>query len=290
MPVAEPSALATGTDSQEHLRIESLPTVVLRGATLHAISENQCIGLMLEGLEQRRGGSVVTMNLDHLRRFVNETGYAAQCRNASIVTADGMPLIWASRLQRTPLPERVTGSSMIWSLTAAAAKREKSIFLIGGEPGAAQQTAETLSIRYPGIRIAGVFSEVIDLKQGGEALKRLAQQLASTAPDIVYVGLGSPKQEEVIDRLRDTLPHAWFMGVGIAFSFVAGKIRRAPLWMQRSGLEWLHRLLQEPARLGRRYLAAGLPFAATLLYSSALLGFRKAELRDPQPADDLSCL
>ena len=80
------------------------------------------------------------------------------------------------------------------------------------------------------------------------------------------------------------------MGVGIAFSFVAGKIRRAPLWMQRSGLEWLHRLLQEPARLGRRYLAAGLPFAATLLYSSALLGFRKAELRDPQPADDLSCL
>jgi N-acetylglucosaminyldiphosphoundecaprenol N-acetyl-beta-D-mannosaminyltransferase len=201
-----------------------------------------------------------------------------------------MPLIWASRLQRTPLPERVTGSNLIYSLTAAAARQNKSVFLIGGTQSAARKTADILLSRYPGIRIAGVYSEWIDPKNGGEALKSLAKQLAKRAPDIVYVALGSPKQEELIDKLRVKLPHAWWLGVGIAFGFVSGEIRRAPRWMQQSGLEWLHRLMQEPIRLAHRHLIVGLPFAARLLFSSALARFRKPEIRDPQPANDFSSL
>jgi N-acetylglucosaminyldiphosphoundecaprenol N-acetyl-beta-D-mannosaminyltransferase len=274
----------------EHfVRIGAIPTVILQGVRLHAITERQCVDVIMNAIGQRQGGSVVTMNLDHLRRFGNEGDYAACCRSATIVTADGMPLIWASRLQRTPLPERVTGSNLIWSLTAAAARQRKSIFLIGGAPGVARRTADTLLNRFPGIRIAGVSSEIIDPKRG-RGLKRLSERLESSAPDIVYVGLGSPKQEAVIHQLRDTLPNSWWMGVGIAFSFVSGEIRRAPVWMQSSGLEWVHRLMQEPTRLARRYLVAGLPFAATLLCGSALLGLRKADPRDPQPADDFSCL
>ena len=223
--------------------------------------------------------SVVTMNLDHLRRFLSEDGYAAHCRNARIMTADGMPLIWASRLQGTPLPERVTGSNLIWSLTAAAAQRHRSVFLLGGAAGAARRTAEILSRRYPGLRIKGVSSEAIDLARNNGALKTLASRLASAQPDIVYVALGSPKQEQLIDHLRDTLPQAWWLGVGIAFSLVSGEIRRAPKWMQASGLEWLHRLIQEPTRLARRYLVNGLPFAATLLCSAALGRFSNPQLR-----------
>jgi N-acetylglucosaminyldiphosphoundecaprenol N-acetyl-beta-D-mannosaminyltransferase len=271
-------------------RSESLPTVVLKGAELHAITEIQCVEFVLAEIARHSGGSVVTMNLDHLRRFARDRDYAARCRNATIVTADGMPLIWASRLQRTPLPERVTGSNLIFSLTAEAAKQNKSVFLIGGTPGAARKTADILLSLYPGLRVAGVCSEPIDPKNGGEALKRLAEELTMAAPDIVYVALGSPKQEELVDKLRDTLPHAWWLGVGIAFSFVSGEIRRAPQWMQQSGLEWLHRLKQEPIRLARRYLIVGLPFAARLLFSSALARFRKPEIRDPEPANDLSGL
>jgi N-acetylglucosaminyldiphosphoundecaprenol N-acetyl-beta-D-mannosaminyltransferase len=271
-------------------RSESLPTVILKGAELHAITEIQCVEFVLNEITLHRGGSVVTMNLDHLRRFARDREYAARCRNATIVTADGMPLIWASRLQRTPLPERVTGSNLIFSLTAAAARQNKSVFLIGGTRSAARKTADILLSRYPGLRVAGVHSESIDPKNGGETLKRLTKELAMAAPDIVYVALGSPKQEELIDKLRATLPDAWWLGLGIAFSFVSGEIRRAPRWMQQSGLEWLHRLAQEPMRLTRRYLIVGLPFAARLLFSSALVRFRKPEIRDPEPANDFSSL
>src|SRR5262249_1731158 len=160
-------------------------------------------------------------NLDRLRRFTKERGYAARCRNATITTADGMPLIWASRLQRTPLPERVTGSNLIWSLTAGAARRRKSVFLLGGAPGTALKTAKVLLRHCRGLRITGTFCDLIDTRRGGEVLNRLADRLASAAPDIVYVALGCPKEEELIDRLRSTLPNAWWLGVGIAFSFVS---------------------------------------------------------------------
>jgi N-acetylglucosaminyldiphosphoundecaprenol N-acetyl-beta-D-mannosaminyltransferase len=94
--------------------------------------------------------------------------------------------------------------------------------------------------------------------------------LLAAAPDIVFVALGSPKQEVLIDRLRHALPRAWWLGVGISFSFVCGRVKRAPRWMQQSGLEWLYRLSQEPKRLARRYLLDGMPFACRLLAGSLL--------------------
>jgi len=183
------------------------------------------------------------------------------------VTADGMPLIWASSLLGNPLPERVTGSNLISSLTAAAAARGRSIFLLGGSPGAAQKAAVVLSARHPNLRIAGVSSQPLESSADRSEWKSIADALTAANPDIVYVALGCPKQEELIEALRHTLPAAWWLGVGIAFSFVAGSIPRAPLWMQRIGLEWFHRLLKEPRRLARRYLIDDLPFALTLFSS-----------------------
>src|SRR5580700_678179 len=159
-PLTGPTMLPASAAPLARTRSESLPTVVLKGAELHAITEIQCVEFVLVEVARHSGGSVVTMNLDHLRRFARDRDYAARCRNATIVTADGMPLIWASRLQRTPLPERVTGSNLIFTLTAEAAKQRKSIFLIGGAPGVARRTADALLDRYPGIRIAGVSSEI----------------------------------------------------------------------------------------------------------------------------------
>ena len=99
-------------------------------------------------------------------------------------------------------------------------------------------------------------------------LDPLKAELIRARPDLVYVGLGAPKTERVIATLRTTLPAAWWIGVGISLSFMAGDVRRAPSWMQRAGLEWLHRLVQEPRRLARRYLLEDLPFAARLLISA----------------------
>jgi len=228
------------------------------------------VDVVMREIARGRGGTVFTMNLEHLRRLRLDRTYAQRYRQATIVTADGMPLIWASRLQGTPLPERVTGSSLIWSLTAAAAKNGRSVFFLGGMPGAAQKASKLLSERYPGLTVAGVTSEPANFQDHPDEVIAIAAQLKEAKPDIVYVALGCPKEEQLISRLREELPECWWLGVGISFSFVSGEIPRAPVWMQRGGLEWLHRLAHEPRRLARRYLVDGLPFAA-LMFSHVIL-------------------
>ena len=110
-------------------------------------------------------------------------------------------------------------------------------------------------------------------------MARLEQLLTDWQPHIVFIGLGSPKQEKLIARLRPLAPRAWYLGVGVSFSFVAGDVKRAPGWMQRSGLEWVHRRVQEPGRLARRYLVDGIPFAVGLLWRARLARGRAAQGR-----------
>lgn len=246
------------------LSVETTPSIRLLGARLHALTERQCVRLVLAALDTGRGGSIITLNVDRLRRFVSEPAYAACFTDATLVTADGMPLVWASHLQGTPLPERVTGSNLIWSLSAGAAERNRSLFLVGGSPGVVETTARVLTTRYPRLRIAGALCPPFGFERQPDQLADLIAQVTSAGPDIIYVALGVVKEERLISLLRERLPGAWVVGVGISFSFVAGEIPRAPLWMQQVGLEWAHRLVHEPRRLAKRYLVQGLPFALTL--------------------------
>ncbi len=195
---------------------------------------------------------MVTPNLDHLRRFQREIDFQALVAKANLVVADGMPLIWMSRIQGTPLPERVAGSSLINTLSRAAAKERMSVFLMGGDPGTAQEAGEILCRRYPGLRLAGASCPKIGATLDDLASQQMAAELSAAGPDIVFVGLGSPKQERVIEALRGCRPGAWWLGVGVSFSFVCNRVHRAPAWMQKFGLEWVHRLWQEPGRLARR--------------------------------------
>jgi N-acetylglucosaminyldiphosphoundecaprenol N-acetyl-beta-D-mannosaminyltransferase len=276
---------STAARSRYPPALQALPTVTLHGARFHAITEQQCVDIILDELSNGRGGSVATMNLDSLRWFAQIEEYRVTTWRTSIITADGMPLIWASRLQGTPLPERVTGSSLIWTLNAAAAARGRSIYLLGGAPGTAQRTAVALKRRYPELRIAGVSSRPDPGVPGEEEWASIGDEIRRAHPDIVYVGLGAPKRERLIERLSPTLPAAWWLGVGFAFSFASGDARRAPLWMQRVGLEWFHRLAHEPRRLAGRYLGHDLPFAL-VLFGSTLAGrfFGKVQIGDPQLA------
>lgn len=248
-----------------------VPTITLCGHRVHRLSEGQCVAHVMDALAQRRGGWIVTINLDHLRRLVHDPSYPELIAPAELVVADGKPLIWAARLQGTPLPGVVAGSNLVWSLTAAAAEHQRSIYLLGGSPGAAEGAAATFLARHPVLRIAGTLCPQISDPRAEAQLAPLRAQLRAAAPDIVYVALGSPKQEQLIAALLDCLPQAWWIGVGISFSYVNGDIRRAPVWMRRCGLEWAYRLSQEPQRLARRYLVEGLPFAARLA-GSALAG------------------
>ena len=253
-------------------RSTNLPFIHLHGVKLHAITEAQCIDFILTECDAGRGGVVVTPNLDHLRRSLKDLHFGALVAEADLVVADGMPLVWASRLQGTPLPERVAGSNLISSLSAAAAKRGRSIYLLGGVEGTADGAAKLLLERHPDLKIAGTFCPRPGFEQSPRQLAEIGQRLAEAKPDIVYVALGSPKQEHLIAKLRGSLPAAWWLGVGVSFSFLTGHVKRAPIWMQKCGIEWFHRLCQEPRRLFHRYIVTGVPFAARLLGRASIRG------------------
>jgi N-acetylglucosaminyldiphosphoundecaprenol N-acetyl-beta-D-mannosaminyltransferase len=250
----------------------TLTTIDLCGVRLHAITEAQCVEHILNGLDAGHGGVVVTPNLDHLRRCTRDLHFGALVAEADLVVADGMPLVWASALQGTPLPQRVAGSNLISSLSAGAAARQRSVFLLGGAEGTAKGAAEILRARHPDLKIAGTFCPQIGFESKPRQMADIVAMLTAAKPDIVYVALGSPKQEHLIAKLRVSLPDAWWLGVGVSFSFLTGHVKRAPMWMQRTGTEWLHRLCQEPRRLFRRYVVSGIPFALNLFTRSAIRG------------------
>jgi N-acetylglucosaminyldiphosphoundecaprenol N-acetyl-beta-D-mannosaminyltransferase len=245
--------------------IASLPTAILYGARIHAITQAECVQLVLDELDAGRGGWIVTMNLHHLRLFARQPDYAATVRQARLVVADGMPLLWASRLQGTPLPERVPGCELIWSLSAGAATRGRSVFLLGGNPGTAKRTTTILRATNPGLQVVGTLCPERGFDEDQHRMGQVRQALHNAQPDVVFVALGTPKEDHWIAAMRAILPAAWWVGVGGGFSFACGEVPRAPAWMQRMGLEWLHRLILEPRRLGRRYLIEGVPLALALI-------------------------
>jgi len=254
-------------------------TVTLGGLRFAALTEGEVVHRVRTALARGIGGRIATPNVDILRQAALDASIRKDLENADLLVADGAPLVWAARLSGTPLPERVTGSGLIWALSAGLAIDGSSVFLLGGDPASngAGRAAARLLEHYPGLRIAGTASPRYGFDAEPRSLQKVLSRVVEAEPDLVFVGLGFPKQERLIEQLRPVLPSSWFLGCGAAINFVAGDARRAPVWMQRTGLEWAHRLASEPRRLGRRYLREDAPFAVRLLASSAL---RRDRVRD----------
>lgn len=203
---------------------------------------------------------VVTPNVDHLIRMEHDADYAALVAKADLVLADGQPILFASYLIRHPLKARVAGSDLFPALCAHAADKRYRVFFLGGDPGAADEARDVLVARHPELHVVGTHCPPYGFEQDPAQDAAAAEAVRSARPDILFVGLGSPKQERWIARHQDDLGVPVSIGVGVSFSFVSGQVKRAPVWMQRIGLEWMHRLLAEPGRLWRRYLLRGPAF------------------------------
>ena len=255
--------------------IEAFDRVHLDGTGFDRITEGEVVAVVREAITSGRGGRIITPNIDILRQAQVNRRVRAYLDDADLIVADGMPLVWASRLSGTPLPERVAGSSLIWSLSEGLGRDGRSIFVIGGNPATpeaadgATRAARRLADECPGLRIAGTLCPEYGFERDRAVYAEFCAAVTEAEPDLVFVGLGFPKQEKVISRLRTELPNAWFIGCGAAVNFVAGDIDRAPRWMQRTGLEWAHRLGSEPRRLAGRYLKHDAPYALRLLTASA---------------------
>jgi len=178
-----------------------------------------------------------------LRRVLNDAG---------MVTADGMPLVWFSRLIHRAPAERVYGPDLMRALTAISTERGYRHFYYGGPPGVAETLKAAVETRYPGVVVAGTYSPPFrELTPEEDA--NVVAAINAVRPDIVWIGLSTPKQEFWMARHLGRIQAPVMIGVGAAFDFLAGTKRQAPRWMQRSGLEWLFRLVTEPRRLWRRY-------------------------------------
>ncbi|WP_285775146.1 WecB/TagA/CpsF family glycosyltransferase [Microtetraspora sp. NBRC 13810] len=229
------------------------------------VTEAEVVERVVEALRRGDGGHIVTPNVDICRLAARDDAVRRIVTGAEIVVADGMPLVWASKLSGTPVPGRVTGADLIWSLSAAAARHGHPVYLVGGPPGVPERAARVLADRFPGLRVLGAVAPPYGFEGCAGEVARIRAELVAAGPRVVFVGLGFPRQDRLITMLRAELPDAWFLGCGAALGFAAGAVRRAPRWMRRAGLEWLFRLCCEPVRLARRYLVDDLPFAGLLL-------------------------
>lgn len=185
--------------------------------------------------------------------------------NVALSTADGVPLIWASKFLGKPIRGRVTGLDLLPSFSRVSEVAGYSFFFLGAGEGVALQLTETLKKSYPNLKVVGMYSPPFSERFSDDENKKIVSMINSSGADVLWVSLTAPKQDYWIAEHLEKLNTAVAVGVGAAFDVVSGKINRAPKWMQKSGFEWFYRLLQEPRRLFGRYLLEAPKFIPLVL-------------------------
>ena len=237
-------------------RKEVLPdaTYSVLGVRIDALNMSAALQQMDRWIHQRNGcHTVVVANAHGVTEARQDTEFRRLINNADLVVPDGMSLVWLGRLRSPRNISRVSGPDLMEMFCQQAATKGYRHFFLGGAPGVPEEVVDRLRQRMPQLQVVGAYSPPFRALRSEED-DRLLEQIRQAAPDVLWVGLGCPKQERWLADHRSRLNVPVAIGVGAAFDFLAGRVRRAPGWMQRNGLEWLFRLSVEPRRLWRRYL------------------------------------
>lgn len=228
--------------------------VSLLGITIHNISMQEALSEIEQLIEQNKKGLVITPNAHHMNIIHKDKEFRRLYREADLVLTDSMPLVWASKILGNPLKERVAGSDIFPTFCKVASQKKFKIFLLGSEPGIAQKAASILENQNPGLSIVNTYSPPIGFENDPQENEKIFKMINQAEPDVLFVGLGSPKGEKWSWIHKNEINSSVIICVGAAFDFIAGKSKRAPHWMHKLGLEWLHRFMKEPKRLWKRYL------------------------------------
>jgi N-acetylglucosaminyldiphosphoundecaprenol N-acetyl-beta-D-mannosaminyltransferase len=234
--------------------------VTLLGVPIDSVLMQEALERIERLIEARWPSYVVTPNVDVLVKLQTDAEFRRIYDDASLVVADGMFLIWAAKFLGMPLKEKVSGSDLFVEFCELAARKGYKIYLLGAMPGVAPKAAAILMKRYAGLNIVGTYSPPFGFEEDEAECERIVRMIRDAAPDVLFIGLGSPKQEKWLVRHKHRYGTPVSIGVGISFDYVAGTVKRAPRWMQNAGFEWFWRLLMEPKRLWRRYLVEDLVF------------------------------
>ena len=246
----------------EHQRARGWPVAIL-GIPFDPVTSADALEQIDAMIASRRPHYVVTANVDFLVQARQDVELRRILIEADLVLCDGTPLLWAARWLGNALPERVAGSDLAPRLLERAAERGHRVFFLGAGPGVAAEAAARLQREFPSIQIVGHYSPpiaaLLDMDHAN-----VVERIRAAAPDILLVSFGCPKQEKWIAMHYRALGVPVCMGVGATIDFLAGRVKRAPAWMRRTGCEWLFRLWQEPRRLYRRYAQDALEFLPAL--------------------------
>lgn len=235
------------------------------GVCFDNVSMDEALERIRNFVKEGKPRAVFTPNVDFLMLARHDSEFLHILNSADLSLCDSVPLLWASRLLRTPLKARMAGSDLLPVACGLTAREGYKVYFLGGMPGVAAGAARILADRYPGLRVVGAYSPPLGFNENHRENLKILEMIRNAGPDLLFVGLGTPNQERWIHRFKDELGVPVSIGVGASFDFAAGAMKRAPKWIQRIGLEWLFRLCQEPWRLWRRYLIRDAPFVAILL-------------------------
>ncbi|MDZ7363220.1 MAG: WecB/TagA/CpsF family glycosyltransferase [candidate division KSB1 bacterium] len=228
--------------------------VKILGVNVDRVSLTDTVARVEKFIVERKPRLVITPNVDHLIKARKDKEFKRIYEEADLSVPDGVPLLWAAKFLGTPLVERVNGTDLFEALCARAAQRGYRVFFLGAAPGVAAAAAEKLKQRHPALQVAGTYSPPFDFFNSFMENKKIEAMIREARPDILFVGLGAPKQEKWIHRHKHKLHVPVSIGIGASFEYVAGFTARAPRWMQRAGLEWLYRIVENPGRYWKRYL------------------------------------
>jgi len=241
------------TRSRQSTSSLELPKPVrIWGLPITPLTRTETIETVATLIDRREPTYFITANTQYAMLCHQDSSLRAINERAAFILADGAPLVWASRWRGRPLPERVAGSDLILDLSASAARRGDRVFFVGGAPGIADQAAEKLAERSPGLNVVGTacppFRPLTPEEQ-----RALIDQIRAAQPDLLFAAFTMPKGERWIAEHIDQLEVPVLVNVGAAIDFAAGRVRRAPIILQKTGLEWAHRIYTDPKRLGPRY-------------------------------------
>jgi N-acetylglucosaminyldiphosphoundecaprenol N-acetyl-beta-D-mannosaminyltransferase len=236
---------------------EEVAVVTFGPVHAHAVSMEHAVDLIARRAASGRGGYVLTPNVDHLAISRRNPEFAAAYRGSFLALPDGMPLVMVSRFLRLPIRHKVSGSDLFEPLMARCARDGLPVFFIGASPQTCEAATRKLEAHYPGIRLTGYDSSAFDLDARPDAAITALRAARDKGARLVVACL-PPLKQLMLYRFEDEYRPAVGIGAGSTLSFYVGEVPRAPAWVSRMGLEWLHRLTREPRRLWRRYLVEDL--------------------------------
>jgi len=235
---------------------QSAGVVRVARVPIHAVDLEAARACVDRFVSERVPHYYVAINAAKVVEYQDDRALRDAIDGAHLATADGQAVVWAARLLGTPLPERVAGTDLMIALLAHAARRGYSVYFLGARPEIVRACADRARAVYPALRIAGYRDGYFQPHDEAD----LVAEIRAAAPDLLFLGFGTPEKEYFMHRHHRALGVPFVMGVGGSFDVFAGKVRRAPRWMQRAGLEWLFRFAQEPRRLWKRYLVGNTRF------------------------------